>query len=75
MINGRYFSQVFKQLVRRLLQGKALTIEEAADVLSLKDNKPEVDDFVTALHLLDSAQVNLSLHSSLAATNLFADAS
>ncbi|KAI0797979.1 hypothetical protein C8Q75DRAFT_801881 [Abortiporus biennis] len=43
---------VFKQLVKRLLQGKALSIEDITDVLSLKDNDPGVEDYVTALHLL-----------------------
>ncbi len=50
--------QVFKQLVKRLLQGKALSVEDAADVLSLKDNVPNVEDYITALHLLYHAQVS-----------------
>ncbi|PSR74094.1 hypothetical protein PHLCEN_2v10050 [Hermanssonia centrifuga] len=49
---------VFKQLVKRLLQGKALSVEDAADVLSLKDNVPNVEDYITALHLLYHAQVS-----------------
>ncbi|THG99186.1 hypothetical protein EW026_g3129 [Hermanssonia centrifuga] len=48
---------VFKQLVKRLLQGKALSVEDAADVLSLKDNVPNVEDYITALHLLYHAQL------------------
>lgn len=52
---------VFKQLVKRLLQGKALSVEEAADVLSLKDNEEEgaLDSYVTALRLLINANVRL----------------
>ncbi|KAI0079884.1 hypothetical protein K474DRAFT_1696036 [Panus rudis PR-1116 ss-1] len=52
----RALLSVFKQLVRRLLQGKALSVEDIADVLSLKDNRDSVDDYVTALHLLLTAK-------------------
>lgn len=48
---------MFKQLVKRLLQGKALSIEDAADALSLKDNDSNVENYITALHLLSQAQV------------------
>ncbi|KDQ60778.1 hypothetical protein JAAARDRAFT_190924 [Jaapia argillacea MUCL 33604] len=48
----RALLKVFKQLVRRLLQGRSLSIEDSADVLSLKDNKKGVADYATALHLL-----------------------
>ncbi|EIN07336.1 hypothetical protein PUNSTDRAFT_71669 [Punctularia strigosozonata HHB-11173 SS5] len=44
--------QVFKQLVRQLLQGRVLSIEDIVDVLTLKDNTDSVDDYATALHLL-----------------------
>jgi nuclear pore complex protein Nup133 len=44
--------------VRDLLQGKALSIEDAVDVLTLKDNTKCVADFATALHLLARAQVS-----------------
>ncbi|CAL1704556.1 unnamed protein product [Somion occarium] len=43
-------------LVRRLLQGKALSVEDAADVLSMKDNDDRLDDYITALHLLATAK-------------------
>ncbi|KAI0035097.1 hypothetical protein K488DRAFT_44136 [Vararia minispora EC-137] len=54
---------VFKQLVKKILLGKALAVEELADVLSLKDNTEEdkygkvgVHDYATALHLLSRAK-------------------
>ena len=53
--------QIFKQLVRRLLQGKALSIEEAADVLSMKDNTDRLEDYVTAFHLLSTAKVSTAV--------------
>lgn len=49
--------KIFKNLVRQLLQGKALSIEDAADVLTLKNNSDSVGDYSTALHLLARAQV------------------
>ena len=48
---------MFKYLVRLLLQGKALSVEDMADVLSLKDNFDHVEDYATALHLLARAEV------------------
>ena len=51
---------MFKQLVRELLRGKALTVEDAADVLSLKDNVDTIEDYATALHLLSCAKVGCS---------------
>ncbi|KAI0341587.1 hypothetical protein BDW22DRAFT_1358408 [Trametopsis cervina] len=53
----RALFSIFKQLVKRLLQGKALSIEDAADVLSLKDNETSAEDYITALHLLCQAQI------------------
>ena len=50
--------QVFRQLVRQLLQGKALSPEDMADILSLKDNGPSPEDFATALQILARAQVS-----------------
>lgn len=46
--------------VRRLLKGKALSVEDAVDVLTLKDNAADTDreDFVIALHLLARAAVS-----------------
>ncbi|TFY72665.1 hypothetical protein EVG20_g323 [Dentipellis fragilis] len=46
---------IFKGLVHSLLQGKALSMEELADALSLKDNTSHVEDYATALHLLSRA--------------------
>ncbi|EJF65900.1 hypothetical protein DICSQDRAFT_49916 [Dichomitus squalens LYAD-421 SS1] len=54
--NRRAFYNVFKHLVRLLLQGKALSVEDMADVLTLKDNYEYVGDYVTALHLLARAE-------------------
>ncbi|KAH8107113.1 Non-repetitive/WGA-negative nucleoporin C-terminal-domain-containing protein [Cristinia sonorae] len=51
----RALQNSFKQLTRRMLQGKALSVEDAADVLSLKDNDKSVDDYVTAIHLITRA--------------------
>jgi len=45
-------AQIFKQLLRQLLQGKALSDEELVDLLSLKDNDETLDDFYAALHIL-----------------------
>ncbi|KAL7283436.1 hypothetical protein ACG7TL_002866 [Trametes sanguinea] len=47
---------VFKYLVRQLLQGKALSVEDMAEVLCLKDNYERVEDYTTALHLLARAE-------------------
>ncbi len=43
--------------MRLLLQGKALSVEDMADVLTLKDNFDRVDDYATALQLLAHAEV------------------
>ncbi|KAJ7046830.1 hypothetical protein C8F04DRAFT_1227029 [Mycena alexandri] len=43
---------IFKDLVRKLLQGNALSMEDTVDVLTLKDNTTSVEDYTTALHLL-----------------------
>lgn len=51
-------NQVFRQLVRQLLQGKALSPEDMADILSLKDNWSSPEDFATALQILAHAQVS-----------------
>jgi nuclear pore complex protein Nup133 len=57
----RSLAGMFKQMVKKLLQGKALSVEEAADVLSLKDNEEEgeLEGYVTALRLLVHAKVRL----------------
>ncbi|KAF8077905.1 hypothetical protein FPV67DRAFT_1405325 [Lyophyllum atratum] len=49
-------AHIFKDLVRGLLQGRALSIEDAVDVLTLKDNTSTLEDFATALHLLARSQ-------------------
>jgi nuclear pore complex protein Nup133 len=46
-------------LVRQLLQGNALSMEDTVDVLTLKDNTTSVEDYTTALHLLARVQVRL----------------
>ncbi|KAJ3847514.1 hypothetical protein EV368DRAFT_76646 [Lentinula lateritia] len=50
-------TNIFKNLVKDLLQGKSLSIEDTVDVLTLKDNFDSVGDYTTALHLL--ARCNL----------------
>ncbi|KAJ3934928.1 MAG: hypothetical protein NXY57DRAFT_593318 [Lentinula lateritia] len=50
-------TNIFKNLVKDLLQGKSLSIEDTVDVLTLKDNFDSVGDYATALHLL--ARCNL----------------
>lgn len=52
------WTQVFKQLVRLLLQGRALSVEDVAEVLSLKDNDTHIADYATALQLLSRADVS-----------------
>lgn len=49
--------QIFKQLVRLLLQGKALHIEDIVDALTLRDNYDSLENYATALHLLSRDQV------------------
>lgn len=49
-------TQIFKQLLRQLLQGKALSDEELVDLLSLKDNDETLDDFYAALQILAKAK-------------------
>ncbi|KAJ7582654.1 hypothetical protein C8J56DRAFT_955381 [Mycena floridula] len=43
---------VFKTLVRQLLQGRVLSVEDVVDVLTLKDNIDTLEDYATALQLL-----------------------
>ncbi|OBZ75079.1 hypothetical protein A0H81_04264 [Grifola frondosa] len=50
------FTTIFKQLARQLLQGKALSAEDIADVLSLKDNTSHAEDYTTALQILARAE-------------------
>ncbi|KAF9476583.1 methyltransferase type 11 [Pholiota conissans] len=49
------FLHMFKDILRQLLQGKALSVEDAVELLTLKDNSQTVEDFATSLHLLTSA--------------------
>ncbi|KDR81643.1 hypothetical protein GALMADRAFT_239719 [Galerina marginata CBS 339.88] len=49
------FIHIFKDILRQLLQGRALSIEDLVDILSLKDNAESVEDYATSLHLLSSA--------------------
>ncbi|KAJ4487908.1 hypothetical protein J3R30DRAFT_3654300 [Lentinula aciculospora] len=61
----RELTYIFKKLVKDLLQGKSLSIEDTVDVLTLKDNFESVGDYATALHLL--ARCNLPEARKLAA--------
>ncbi|KAJ3744726.1 Non-repetitive/WGA-negative nucleoporin C-terminal-domain-containing protein [Lentinula detonsa] len=53
----RDLTNIFRNSVKDLLQGKSLSIEDTVDVLTLKDNFDSVGDYATALHLL--ARCNL----------------
>ncbi|KAF8964670.1 hypothetical protein BDZ97DRAFT_1660027 [Flammula alnicola] len=48
------FLHIFKDMLRQLLQGKALPIEDIMELLTLKDNSESVEDYATSLHLLNS---------------------
>ena len=50
--------QIVKDLLRQLLQGKALSVEDAVDLLTLKDNSDTVEDYATSLHLLTNLKVS-----------------
>lgn len=47
----RAHGQILRVLVRDILQGKALMVEDVVDVLTLKDNQLSPEDFVTALQI------------------------
>ncbi|KAG1756709.1 uncharacterized protein EDB91DRAFT_1241762 [Suillus paluster] len=47
---------ILKIFVRRVLQGKALSVEDVVDVLTLQDNAEGVEDYATALQLLAHAE-------------------
>jgi nuclear pore complex protein Nup133 len=49
--------QVFKNLLRQLLQGKSLSMEDTVDTLTLKDNTTTIENYRTALHLLSRDRV------------------
>ncbi|CAK5277413.1 unnamed protein product [Mycena citricolor] len=49
-------TQIFRDLVRQLLQGSVLSMEDTIDVLTLKDNVTTVEDYTTALHILSQVQ-------------------
>jgi len=55
IVDRKVLPLIFKQLVRSLLQGKALSVEDIADALSMKDNDTTIGDYATALHLLARA--------------------
>ncbi|KAF9227508.1 hypothetical protein BS17DRAFT_746046 [Gyrodon lividus] len=46
----------FKNHVRQILQGKVLVVEDAVDLLTLKDKEGSIEDYATALHLLLRAE-------------------
>ena len=54
-------SQIFKDLLRQLLQGRALSIEDTVDLLTLKDNAESLEDYTTSLQLLNYAKVSCTL--------------
>ncbi|KAF5373775.1 hypothetical protein D9758_000587 [Tetrapyrgos nigripes] len=57
LMRTRELVHIFKNFVRELLQGKVLSIEDAVDVLTLKDNVDTPGDYATALHLLARCQL------------------
>jgi nuclear pore complex protein Nup133 len=52
--------QLYRQLVRALLQGKALPMEDVLDLLTLQDNGGEngLENYVVALDLLAHTTVS-----------------
>lgn len=44
-------------MLRLLLQGKALSIEDTVDLLTLKDNAESLEEYTTSLQLLNYAKV------------------
>lgn len=54
---------MFKQLVRALLQGKALSVEDTVGLMSLKDNEGAIADYRTCLDLLAADAVSPLTHS------------
>ncbi|KAF8580879.1 hypothetical protein K439DRAFT_263579 [Ramaria rubella] len=50
---------LFQRILRQLLQGNALTEEEAVDLLSMKDNSARPTDFVDALIILSNSMVGV----------------
>jgi hypothetical protein len=56
-----YFPQVFRDCLRQLLQGKALSTEDLVDILTLKDNKTSIEDYSTGIHLLLSTTVGCGI--------------
>lgn len=52
----RMLESLFRNMIRTLLQGKVLSVEDMADILSLKDNKETAEDYATALHLIAGAR-------------------
>jgi nuclear pore complex protein Nup133 len=52
-----------KIFVRQVLQGKALSLGDAVDVLTLQDNVKGAENYyATALHLLAHAEVSRASH-------------
>ncbi|KAH9484254.1 Nucleoporin nup132 [Psilocybe cubensis] len=49
------FVYIFKDLLRTILKGDALSVEDTVDILTLKDNTETVEDFATSLHVLSLA--------------------
>ncbi|TFK55057.1 hypothetical protein OE88DRAFT_1674600 [Heliocybe sulcata] len=66
LANRKYTMRLFKDLIRQLLQGKALGVEDIVDLLTLKDNDgEEMEDYTTALQLVDEAKVSRGIPSNV----------
>ncbi|KIM49090.1 hypothetical protein M413DRAFT_95576 [Hebeloma cylindrosporum] len=52
LVGKNAFTSVFRDCLRQLLQGKALSTEDLVDILTLKDNKASIEDYSTSIHLL-----------------------
>ncbi|TFK42541.1 hypothetical protein BDQ12DRAFT_732185 [Crucibulum laeve] len=52
LVEKKAFIHVFKDLIRQLLQGKALSIEDAVDLLTLKDVSESKEEYSMALEIL-----------------------
>lgn len=51
--------QQFQKVLQRLLQGKALSEEDAVDILSMKDNTQHPSNFVDALNIIVQSSVGI----------------
>lgn len=56
-----FLPKIFRDILRQLLQGKALSIEDIIELLTLKDNTDSVENYATSVHLLQSVTVRFTL--------------